>query len=576
MTARSSAAAEALPVGSPSPSSPLLFKTDREKFFAILTHDDRNSRYVVSTDASGSWEDISLDAASLSSWRLDPRANCYVTRNGFAGSRRLDARVRQLNSIFLDVDFHDIAQAGRDALVAEVLQRVESAVAGGFFPRPTMVVNSGRGVHLYYVLHRSVPCRVGCGVNEQGISYFSHVQRQLADVLDGILSGIAGAKVDRVVFDFARVSRIPDTYNAKAGRYARLISAGETYYNLPELDSYKPLSPEARAPEPKRGGGFRIKFDRLLLSRLAKVAELQEHRGFKCEGNRELMSFVYYNTAVQVYGEDGAWERLLQFNARFTEPLPESELQGIRSAVSSVVNVKGERGYYVLSAATVARMLSITEDEAAELGFFESRRTLERTEAKRRTAERRHARDERIIAMRKEGRAKRDIADELGISLGTVHNVLKAAGLTRTNGKAKEERRSPLRHVERGSLRCKVGIASAEGTFPGDFGKEPSVASPESTNFWRTGYGVVPSGKPKPSNSRGATASPEHLRLEKQQKPRVRGRISEDGASDLMRRALERISPGQSVAVFEEEKGEHLCSPLVRVRACREGSRFRP
>lgn len=494
MTASHSTAA-VLPVGHPSPSSLLLFKTDREKFFAVLTHDDRNSRYIVSTDASGEWADTALDAASLSAYRFDARSNYYVTRNGFSGRRRLDARVRQLNSIFLDVDFHDGATADRDALIADVLQRVESAVAGGALPQPTMVVNSGRGVHLYYVLQRSVPYRVrgGGNVNEKGISYFSHVQGQLADVLDEVLSGIEGAKVDRAVFDLARVSRIPDTYNTKAGRYARLVSVGETYYHLPELDAYKPSAPAAvAAPKPKQGRpAFRVRFDKLLLARLNKVAELQEHRRFDCEGNRELMAFVYYNTAVQVYEREEAWNRALWFNSRFRSPLPEAELDGIRRAVSSVVNVRGERGYYVLSAATVVKMLGITEEEAEEVRFFGSKRTFDRLEAKRKTAEKRKERNERIVALRKEGRARQDIAEELGVSLGTVHGVLKEAGLTRVNKKASPAPRRPVRHVDRGSLRHAADIADAEKTPSESLAKGESVASSQSSKFWHTGYGVV-------------------------------------------------------------------------------------
>ena len=511
MTARSSAAAEALPVGNPSSSSPLLFKTDREKFFAILTHDDRNSRYIVSTDASGTWEDTSLDAVSLSAYRFDTRANCYVTRNGFSGKRRLDARVRQLNSIFLDVDFHEGASADWDALIAEVLQSVDLAVAEGLLPKPTMIVNSGRGVHFYSFLHRSLPYRVrgGGNGNEQGLSYFSRVQGQLADVLDGVLSGVAGAKVDRAVFDFARVSRIPDTYNTKAGRYARLVSAGETYYHLPELDAYKPLTPAgSAAPKLKPAKtAFRVKFDKLLLARLNKVAELQEHRGFNCEGNRELMAFVYYNTAVQVYQREEAWSRLLWFNARFKSPLPQSELEGIRRAVSSVVNVRGERGYYILNATTIVRMLGITEKEAEAVRFFGSKRTFDRLEAKRRTAEKRRARNERIIALRKEGKTRQEIADELGISLGTVHSVLKEAGLTRVNKTAASapQRRAQRAHrVDRSPLCHKVDIVSVEEASPEGPGKGSSVAFPESSKFWHTGYGVVPS---KISNSLLSQAS---------------------------------------------------------------------
>ena len=482
--------------------------SERDRFFAILTHDDWNSRYIVSTDESGSWRDVSLPAAALPGFRFAPGANYYVTRNGFTGRRRLDVRTRQLNSIFLDVDFHDRSAADSDAAIAEVLRKVGAAVAGGVLPQPTMVVNSGRGVHLYYVLQRSVPYRVRKGgeVNEQGISYFSHVQEQLADVLDEVIAEVEGAKVDRAVFDFARVSRIPGTFNVKAGRYARLVNAEEVYYHLPELDAYKPEAPNRPATppaEPRKRFGVRIRFDRLMLSRLSKIAELQEHRGFACEGHREMMAFVYYNSAVQVYERDEAWERLLMFNARFLDPLPESELRGIESAVTSVVNVRGERGYYVLKAASVARFLGLTEKEAEETGFFASKRVIERIEAKRRTAERRSARNERIIALRKEGMGRREIAAELGISLSTVHGVLKDAGLTRTNKRAASEAVRIPHRIVRGSDRHAVEI-----TAPASAPREEScAANRESLIFWQTSYGVVNEGELDVFLARNSSAS---------------------------------------------------------------------
>ncbi len=52
-----------------------------------------------------------------------------------------------------------------------------------------------------------------------------------------------------------------------------------------------------------------INYQPLLKSRLAKIIELQKLRNFNCEGNRELMSFVFYNTAVQVYPHEVAQQK---------------------------------------------------------------------------------------------------------------------------------------------------------------------------------------------------------------------------------------------------------------------------
>lgn len=430
------------------------FESDREKFFRILLHDDRNSFYVLSTDDGGTWTDIALKSDAIAHYPFNLVSNYYITHNGFTGKRRLSVRTRQLNALFFDLDCHDVPLSACERLIEEILSRLNHAVQTAVLPKPTMIVNSGRGVHLYYVLDRSIPYRFRSTgeVNEKGVSFFGHVQGQLADVLDEILGDVDGVSVDRAVFDHTRVSRIPDTYNTKAGRHARLVSAVEAYYNLSELSSYKPLAPAQIAsglPQKKQNNRpVIIKFDRLMMSRLNKVAELQAYRQYDCEGNRELMCFVYYNTAVQIYGKENAWRNLQSFNAKFNKPLPNSELLGIQRSVSNVLNVKGERGYYILSASKVIECLALTKEEIEDTHFFASKRVTDRLEAKRRTKEKRDARDERIVSLFKSGNmSKKEVAAEVGCSERTVHSVLKAAGLTKVYETSHKKKAAALRNI---------------------------------------------------------------------------------------------------------------------------------
>ena len=417
------------------------FESDREKFFRILLHDDRNSFYILSTDHGGTWSDIALKSDAIARYSFNQGSNYYITHNGFTGKRRLSVRTRQLNALFFDLDCHEAPLSVCERLIDDALTRLDNAIQTAVLPKPTMIVNSGRGLHLYYVLDRSIPYRFrNTGeVNEKGVSFFGHVQGQIADVLDEILADMEGISVDRAVFDHTRVSRIPDTFNTKAGRRARLVSAAEAYYNLSELSSYKPSSPVHVAPllPQKREGrrGVIIKFDRLMMSRLNKIAELQAYRQYDCEGTRELMCFVYYNTAVQIYSKEDAWERLQSFNGKFTKPLGNSELLGIKRSVSNVLNVKGEKGYYILSANKIIECLAMTKKEIEDTHFFASKRLIDRLEAKRRTKEKREARNERIVALFKGGNmTKKEVATEVGCSERTVHSVLKAAGLTKVYG----------------------------------------------------------------------------------------------------------------------------------------------
>ena len=429
-------------------SAAALYHDQAQLFFSMLTMDDRNSYYVLSSDESGAWTDTPIKRVQLSLKRFDSSHNYYITHNGFSEKRRRLQGTRQLNALFYDLDCHSATESECRRLVREAQSRIQKAVEQGDFPQPSMIVDSGRGLHLYYVLQRSIPYRLRQGeqlaVNEKGLSYFQDVQGRLADILDDVLAGLDGLTVDRAVFDYTRVSRIPGTYNAKAKRYAQLVGGSHQPWNLSDLAVFHPNKAVVNSTTESKKPRI-ITFNRLMMFRLRKIAELQEYRDFKCEGSRELISFVYYNTAVQIYQREDAKERLAVFNARFKTPLVQTELNGIYSAVDTVVNVKGETGYYILKADTLVRLLSLTERELEELHFFASKRFTDRLEAKHRTHEKRERRNARVCELYSQGTmTQQEVANAVGCSVRTVCAILKENGLTRRTVAAQADSQPPF------------------------------------------------------------------------------------------------------------------------------------
>lgn len=468
MSTFGSQAAIALPSGS---------EMEREAFFNALFHDDRNSRYFITVSRDdGSWTEVPLKLSSLYSYPFDGQSNYYVSHNGFSGKRRLMEQTRQINALFFDLDCHEAPQGLMRQCVDAVLERIIDGAQEERIPNPTIIVDSGRGLQLLYVLERSIPYRFRGGgtYNEKGVEYCKHVQVQLADVFEELIEGIPYAEVDRKVFDLPRVGRIPGTFNTKAGRYASLVNVREAYYHLPDLATYTPSklkdSGLVKEKPAKRKKAVIMNFKPLMMSRLRKVDELQAYRQYDCEGNREHMCFVYYNTAVQIYCKEDARDLLTSFNAKFKKPLPQSELNGIVRSVSEVVNVKGEKGYYLLNAQTLIDKLALTEKEMLDLQFFASKRMVERLEAKRKTQEKRDTRNERIISLHDSGTmTQQQIAEDVGCTVRTVHAVLKAAGRTRlykTSAKATANTAArsgvPLRALAKRVLDDNLRVVSAE------------------------------------------------------------------------------------------------------------------
>lgn len=408
-------------------------ESEWEIFRTLITHDDRSSYYVVSSDASGSWEDTAVKSESLPAIGFNAKSAYYMTHNGFTSACRKSEQVRQLNTLFFDLDCHDRDLQETRAIVSQTLSTLKTAVREGVLPEPTMTIDSGRGVQLFYVLTRSIPYRVKANgqVNIKSVKLFENVQKRMASLLDSVISPIKGMSVDRATFDVSRVSRIPGTYNAKARRFAKLCEHSfDALYSLSKLSEFVPV----RAEQPNRKTDLKrafkktssiISYQPLLKSRLAKIIELQKLRNFNCEGNRELMSFVFYNTAVQVYPHEIAQQKLSFFNNNFMNPLNESELKGIIKSVDSVTNLRGEQGYYLIGANRLRELLAMTLDEEVAINFFESKRSVLRKEAKRITKEKREQRNARIVTLYRQGSyTYASIAKHVMCSVRTVATVI--------------------------------------------------------------------------------------------------------------------------------------------------------
>ena len=404
-------------------------ESEWETFYRLITHDDRNSYYVVSSCANGTWTDTAVKKDSLPALGFNPRASYYMTHNGFTSCCRKSHQVRQLNALFFDLDCHNQDAARTQATVHHALNVLQQAVEAHLLPRPTMTINSGRGVQLFFVLERSVPYRFESGsTNQKAVHLFELVQSGLADLLERIVSPVEGLEVDRATFDVSRVSRIPGTFNAKAGQFASLVQHADVFYSLSSLYRFAQSNTQMKT-QSLRASFARpasiMRFQPMLMSRLGKLIELQKYRNYDCEGTRELMSFVFYNTAVQVYPHEIAQQKLSSFNNNFINPLNISELNGITKSVDSVTNMRGEQGYYLIGANRLRELLAMTLKEEVAINFFESKRSVLRKEAKRITKEKRDQRNARIVTLYRQGsHTYASIAKQVMCSVRTVATVI--------------------------------------------------------------------------------------------------------------------------------------------------------
>ena len=440
---------------------------ERDTFFRALFHDDRNSSYALATCIDGTWRESMHKHSHLSFIGAPSNGSLYVSVNGFSGDKRRLDSLRQINTLFFDLDCHGSSGSQTDSAIRRSLAIIDNAVRAGKLPCPTLIVDSGRGLHLYYVLKRSIPyrCSANGPVNEKALRLFRRVQQNLSRTLSHLMDPIDSIDVDEKVFDFTRVSRVPGSFNPAAQRYARLLSSSDSYYDLSELNAKLGVFAKHVVSSETRHSTNAIFSKKhgddspLLRSRLANVISLQALRNFDCEGSRELMCFVLYNTAVQLVGPSDASRQLCSFNSRFTQPLSQAELDSVVRSVDRVVNVRGQRGYYVLSAKRIVEMLALTEQEKVKIRFYTSTRSIVREKAKEFTASRRASRNKRITDLYQSGDfTQNEIAQMIGCSLRTVASVLSRARRQHFSSLPKLQIAVPfVMQQHRGIVLCSIG-----------------------------------------------------------------------------------------------------------------------
>ena len=139
------------------------------------------------------WLRLKPDVSSQVIRNLKGATDVYFTPNEFRGARTL-SRLDALNAFFIDIDAHGEGDARNPVDIGEeALSKLRTAR----LPEPSLLVYTGRGVHLYWSFHRTTG---------KALPRWRAVQQILCSTLDG----------DRHAIDACRVLRMVGTSNTKA------------------------------------------------------------------------------------------------------------------------------------------------------------------------------------------------------------------------------------------------------------------------------------------------------------------------------------------------------------------------
>ena len=357
--------------------------------------------------------------------------------------RRVE-NIRQFRALFQDIDCESMGIEK-----AETVYLIWILYYKGKIPKPTMVTDSGRGVHLYWRIQNAPYGALNTWQELQDYIYYN----------------LKHLGADKRATDGARVLRLPGTINSRCNSDCKVLYIdNELEYSMYELReeylNYKTKTHQLQMQQTKKidnkviSNRFFNSYS-LHMERANDLETLCRLRKYDMTGYRNMALHCYaYWKGIYIRDIYDLENMVIAFNNAFTEPLKETEVQailrcipkaidkfisyeqGIRSGENNRVS-KGmidKQGYWYKNETLIER-LGITREEQNHLKTI-----IGKQEKYRRNNERRTPRNENGLTKREQEKQDRlskikellslgynqsKIAKELGISRQAVSKLCK-------------------------------------------------------------------------------------------------------------------------------------------------------
>ena len=399
----------------------------------MLYHDDHDSNYFICHYKDGKMNFTRTSLEEFDITQVKER-DCYISLNGFAAYHRKQKECRQINGIVFDLDYHVPAtESFLKWIKRKNLDCIMDAVADKKLAEPNIITDTSRGLQLIYLFDTSISyyCKDSI-INDKAIYAYEKIRETIEKQIAEALPEENPLDIDKNVYDVTRIVRLPGTINRKTGKRAYIVHTNEDYYSFSDFYTKKEAEPETKISSPANLAGYkRCNQTELQRLRIEELEKLQQLRRENCEGYRNYMTFVYYNSAVQIFDKDTAVKKTFDFAGNFcdgNEPFTKTQVKAIIRNIDNNI-AKDYRGHYIITKAWIVDKLAITDIEAKQLGL--SKAINSRARKKQANQAAKTERNSKIIEMASGGIKHSDIAIELNISLRTVQTVLKKGGLTR-------------------------------------------------------------------------------------------------------------------------------------------------
>jgi len=396
------------------------------------------ARVVWLKDRAPAWRSLPHDElrALLAQHLAEP--DVYLTPNTFHGWRRTQL-LAGLHALYIDVDQHDGGDVDLMGLAALALSRIDAAG----IPEPNALIYTGRGIHVYWLIE-PLPAKA--------LPRWQACQRQLCAILGG----------DRQAVDCTRVLRVVGTVNSKTGRTVTAEAIHGERYDFDFLfDQIMPATRaevrqrvqvrDIRAAQGKAGTKRRTAtgsiYERwyLVYRDLWRIVEANEWRSSGVpKGQRDRLLFHMANALSWFTVSDSLEAEIIDVARKLMPTLTEAEALSYTSSVVARARAdakKDDGRRYKYKRVTLWNALSDLIEPHPEL-VHELRAIIPDDLHEQRERERLRQRDgvkvdratylataaerkEKTALLRAQGMTQREIATELGLSVGAVNGYLK-------------------------------------------------------------------------------------------------------------------------------------------------------
>lgn len=319
----------------------------------------------------------------------------FFSQNTFYRKARRIETVRQLRSLYVDLDFYIFNYAPE-----QILYILEEDFFRSTIPEPNLIIFSGQGIVLIWTIQPAP---------YMALPLWQAIQNYLIDKLKP-LGG------DPKAADAARIFRLAGSISSKNGNEVRVQYRHDYQYTLREIqDEYLPeLKPKPKAEKPKPGRKKKIvhlfNVYTLHVARLQDLDTLVRIRNGEMPQCREIALFLYrYWSCCFESDPAAALSHTLEFNRTFAHPLTEREAVRATESAQKAYLAKSDKeaneraiamGYpgagYRISNAKLIEWLNITEEEQTHL------KTIIGTKEKNRRKRIAYQNDKEIILNKKE------------------------------------------------------------------------------------------------------------------------------------------------------------------------------